>query len=309
MAEQNQSKGDAAAIVQAVKELHNPQLMHVPPDGGRGVGFLVVPRGMDVKSVKPLLDEYREVPERKTGVTTLTSLDAFCAFVNRQRTSDSIVFMDDTNAAEPVLRAVFNPHKAEAVSKPEDGIGPDNGDHGAIYKFPLSEEWKAWTAIGKADFISQVRFAAFLEDRIGDVSAPDAVFDNVKDYAEKLGFSLASPAKLLELSRGLAVTVNAKVVQVLNLSTGEGQVTFAEEHGDSKGAPLKFPGAFGINIPVFRLGGAFNVPVRLRYRRGDTAIVWSLAPQWLDKVFELALEDATLKVQKACELPVFRGAP
>jgi uncharacterized protein YfdQ (DUF2303 family) len=299
-------RSDAQAIIDAVERNHEVKLLR--PAAEVGLAIAAVPKGMELKSVKPFVDEYLKVPERKKGTTTLSTLEAFCEFVNRQKTTDSIVFIDDTSSQQPALLAVFNPHKAETVSKPDSGVGPDHGDHRARYAFPLSDEWKAWK--GLPEFIPQDRFASFLEDHIGEVCPLDQVKENVKLYAENLGFQLASPARLLELSRGLALNVNAKVVQVLNLSTGEGQITFAEEHKDSTGAPVKVPGAFGINIPVFRLGSAYNVPVRLRYRaKQDQPVMWSLVPQWLDKVFEHAIDEAQEVIKTRCDLPVYRGAP
>jgi hypothetical protein len=299
--------GDVKAAIDAVERLATSEMIALTRGSKDSAPAVVLPAGKKLHSIKPLLDEYRLVPERKKGTTTLTTLEDLCEFVNRQKTAHSIVFIDDVNPKEPVVRSIFNPHHAEADSKPDADIGPDWADHCAVYKFPLSPEWIAWTTL--PPHFSQGDFAAFLEDRITDVviAKEDGT---VAQFAKELGVQLATPARLIELSKNIAITVDAKFEQKLNTSTGEGLLAHHEEHKDTAGAPIKVPGAFAISIPVFRLGGHFQVPVRLRYRLlQNRSVAWMLSPQRLDKVFELALQDAHQTIAARCQVPVFRGAP
>lgn len=299
--------GDVKAAIEAVERLAPSQVVSLTRGNKDAAPAIVLPGGKQLISAKKFLDEYRLVPERKKGTTTLTTLEDLCEFVNRQKTAHSIVFVDDVNPKEPVVRAIFNPHRAEVDSKPEEDTGPDWADHTAIYKFPLSPEWVAWTTL--PPHFSQGDFAAFLEDRITDVviAKEDGT---VAQFAKELGVQLATPARLIELSKNIAITVDAKFEQKLNTSSGEGLLAHHEEHKDQAGEPIKVPGAFAISIPVFRLGGHFAVPVRLRYRLlQNRSVAWMLSPQRLDKVFELALADAAQTIHARCELPVYRGAP
>lgn len=307
MAEQ----GENQAVIDLIERLVECDELHKVGDELR---IVAVPKGMELKSLKKLLDEYRERPERKTGITTTTTLESFCAFVNRHRERESVVFCDDTNEKAPKLVALFNAHGAsaslEALAKDTkvNARGePDHQDHRATYAFPLSEEWKVWTGLVPA--MSQADFAHFLEDRINDVLDPDQAGEVAKEYAASVKATLATAARLLELSRGLAVNLDGRVSQELNLKSGEGKLVFTEEHRDSAGQRLDVPGAFAIGIPVFRGGVAYKIPVRLRYRVAQGGVTWSLAVQRLDRVFEAAIAEAAKVVAEATSLPVFRGAP
>jgi|SRR6185295_16499080 len=299
--------GNAAAVIEAMERLGGVDLKTIEWGDDASASVLVVPKGKEVKSLKPFLDEYLAVPERKTGTTMLTTLADFGEFVNRHKTQDSIVFVNDANQAKPQMVAIFNPHKAQARTDEDKDVGPDWQDHRAVYNFPLSDEWVAWKAM-PADGFSQVDFAIFLEDRIADVGLAKEG-GAVARFAEELQLKLATPAQLLTLSKGLAITVDAKASQQVNLGSGEASLSFIEEHKDSAGAPLRVPGAFAIDIPVFRSGQPFQIPVRLRYRMNSGRVRWFLTPQKLDQVFEAAIAEAQQITITRTGLPVFRGAP
>jgi len=287
------SESEAGAIIAAIERLAPGELLTI-----RGAPILVLPSGKTAQSVKPLLDEYLDRPERKAGSATLTTLDAFNAYAIRHKQDESVVFVDDTNPQAPQIVAVFDAHSSDLAGWQK---------HRAVYAFPLSDEWKRWRNVPES--FSQADFAAFLEDRITDVIDPSSAGDIAKKFASDVGAQLASPAKLLELARGLAITVDSKVVSRVSLGNGTGEISYKEDHNDEAGAPLKVPGAFCIGIPVFRLGAAYSIPVRLRYRLKDGKVTWQLALQRIENVLEHAIADAASKVGESTGLPVFRGKP
>jgi uncharacterized protein YfdQ (DUF2303 family) len=290
------------ALIDVVRQLDDVDVIKLEaPDVQATV--LSVPAGRTLHSVKKYLDEYLEHPERKKGLSKHTKLESFIAAVDRFRDTHSAVFLDDFDRTAPKLLAVFDYHEPTA-----DQGHARFGEHRAEYAFPVSEEWKAWTSIaGKS--MSQTDFAVFLEDRILDVLAPEAAGKSAKDFAEELGINLASQARLLELSKGLAVSVDKRVAQAVNLSTGESQFNFAETHNDKDGAPLKVPGGFVIGIPIFRGGDRYPIPVRLRYRVSGGSVVWSLSLRNTDKIFDTATDEAAALVAEKTMLPVYRGRP
>lgn len=294
--------GDAEALIGAAQMYSQVDVIDLT-EGEHKIGVAAVPKGRELKSLKPFLDECLDFPRRKTGSTMLTQLDALCDFVNRHKTEDSIVFVNDSNPRTPQICAVFNPHKATARTTEKEG--PDWQDHKAVYNFPLSDEYKAWTTLKES--YSQVEFAQFLEDRIADVVPPG---DGAKKFATEIGATLASAQQLLALSRGLSVNIDAKHAQKVDMGTGElGLQFFEEQHKDATGAPVAIPGAFAVGIPVFRLGKHYQIPVRLRYRLSGGRVSWMLAPQRLDKAFELAIDEAAQHVGAKTGIPVYRGAP
>ncbi len=152
---------------QIMEDFYIAELMDLPEiDADGAPRMLVMPRGMQAQSIKHLLDEYRDRPERRTGTATMTDLESFITWVNRFKDENSAIFVDRT-PTKPSLTAVIDYHEAGR----ESDADPRFCQHRAIYRFPLSEPWQAWAAIdGKP--LSHADFAAWLEDRIGDVVAP-----------------------------------------------------------------------------------------------------------------------------------------
>lgn len=286
-----------AAIIEAVQDLAEAEVIGIEPEG-----LLVLPNGKKVVDMKTFADARRDAPERRKGTANFTALESFIDHAKRFADEGSAIFaIDDPHA--PKLVSVLNYHR----------IGPDGaprfGDHRGVYAFPLSDEWRAWGSLPEK--MSQADFAAFLEDHVTDVLAPAAVGEKTAAYAAEIGINLASPARLVELSRGLSVRVDAKVTQHLNPSTGEAQLAYEESHHDRAGGVLKVPDGFVIAIPVFRGGPLYQIVCRLRYRvlRNEGKVVWGITLHRADKVFTEAFGEAAKKAEEETGLPVFYGTP
>lgn len=300
----------------AVKAAQKPGVAKIEVDGEEGV-FLVLPQGLRAESIKKFVDEYRERPARKTGTVRLGDLASFIDLVERFKDSESVIFAraagqpsQNAGSQPPVLEAVFNYHEPTHLAEGTGDKGqPRFGDHRAIYAFPVSEEWLAWTR-GNGKQMSQEEFAAFVEDRIGDVADPGQASGTLADFFRaKLGVEFATPARLMELSRGLSVRVGQRVRNAQNLATGEAQVQFIEEHADEAGVPLKIPGAFVLAIPVFQFGAPYQVAARLRYRLAGGSINWFYELHRADRIFDHAFKEACDTAQERTGLPLFIGSP
>lgn len=292
-------QSNAEAVIETVRRLSGVEVIDISRGNFAECQVVVLPEGKNVYSLKEHLDEYLPVPQRKAGMASLTQLDAFVAYVNRHKTAQSVVFLDDRVPTQIKMHAVFNPHGSGETD-------PGYADFGAVYPFPMSEEWKSWTGSKE---LSQAGFAAFLEDHIADVLDPSVAGEKTKRVSADLGIQFAGPAKLMELSRGLSISVDQRVAQHVNTNTGEGRLVFSEEHRDASGAPLAVPGGFAIGIPVFRLGPAYQVAVRLRYRvTSEKKVAWVMTLHGVDRVLEHAIGEAEAKVHTETGLPVFRGA-
>lgn len=303
MPEPQQPVGDVKAALEFAKDYASSYQL-VPVAGG---GPIAVPRGMELKSAKPFLDEWRDAPERRQGEAALQDLDSFIAIANRFKDEGTALFAD-TTPAQPGLLAVFDYHHEGPAGAPRFGR------HRARYPFPLSDEWLAWKKMD-GERMSQGDFAEFLEDRIGDVLPPpvftddSADADRVTQLGRLLGGTFASAQRLLELSRGLKVTENARVKSATNLSTGEVQIAYESEHRDDSGAPLKIPNLFLIGVPCFRAGALYRVGVRLRYRVVGGSIAWVYQLYRADVVLADAVAEACGKAQSQTALPLFKGVP
>jgi uncharacterized protein YfdQ (DUF2303 family) len=298
----DQEKGTAEVVAKLARELAEVNTLPIVRGSSDSAYVLTIPSGRTVTSVKKLLDEYLPAPERREGTATLFDVASFVEHVKRFADVDSVVFADPTPASAK-LTAVIDYHRAGADADPRFGR------HRAVYSFPLSDEWRAWTAKDVGGGMAQKDFAEFVENRIADVMSPEKAGQAARALSETIGASFATPAQLMALSRGLAVTIGRRVKNAVNLSTGEVEVSFVEEHADSTGKPLKVPGAILLSIPVFRGEDHYQVPARLRYRVTGEGLRWSVDLYRTDVIFRDAFMGACATVKEATGLPLLLGSP
>ena len=260
---------------------------------------IIVPAARRVESLKAVIDSYRAAPERMSGTAQLYDLASFIAHVKRSTPSpvDAAIFAQV--ASPPSLLAVYD------YGRPTD---PQRMEHRALYGFPISTAWKRW--IGAAGRAHTPRsFAELIEDGIVDIADPSLAGEQASRFASLLGCSFASPARMIELSRGLTVREKTKVHAAANLSSGEVQIQYVNEHTNEKGEPLNVPGAFLLVVQPFEGSDLYQVPVRLRYRVVEQSITWAIEPWRHEAVLEHAVNEAIVKVREATGLPVFNGRP
>jgi hypothetical protein len=297
-----------------MEDFHIPDLIELPKiEADDAPRVLVLPRGMEARSIKALIDEYRDRPERRAGTAVLGDLESFIAWVNRFKDANSAVFVD-RSPETPSITAVIDYHEAGTEADADARFCKHRG----VYRFPLSEPWKAWAAIdGKP--LPHGDFAAWLEDRIGDVIAPPdrlAGADSLSEVDLKLiellktlGGQFVGPSRLLDLSRGLRLTEEARFTSVQNITSGEVELAYQNEHREDAGAPLKIPSIFLLGIPVFERGPIYRIPVRLRYRLAGSKLTWFVVRYRSQLSFDDALNEDVEEVRSQCDLPVFSGAP
>lgn len=260
----------------------------------------------EVIGVEKLFEAYRDHPRFKTGTARALTLDSFILLVRRHMTEHSAVFAD-TNWREPSFQAVIDYHQVIDTgggrTVPGDAA---NLKHRITYSFPLSEEWKAWVDVNGGR-LSQGDFAAFIEDHIADLSSPT---DAEKIALERdFQTTVATPADMLRLSRGLQVNVNSVAKSAVTLQSGEGQITWSEEHVDESGKPLKVPGMFLLNVAPFFMGEKARIPVKLRYRVSGGKVEWTFVIYRPDiHVTERVRTDLD-HVAQHTDLPTYEGSP
>lgn len=255
--------------------------------------------GGSVGAIAHLIDAYRQKPRDKRGSAKALTLQSFIDLVNRHKTPDSAVFAA-TDWKAPGFTAVIDYHEAKSAG------AADNLKHRIGYDFPQSEEWQAWVA-QNGQPMEQGDFAAFLEDRIADLTAPTTAEKIAleRDFAT----TVATPAELIQLSRGLQVNVSSVVKNMVTLATGEASLQFEEQHVGADGKPLKVPGIFMLGIAPFFMGGKISLPVRLRYRKRGQGLVWFYQMYRPDQHVTERVRDDLGTVRQQTELPVFEGSP
>lgn len=278
----------------------------------------------EVTDLSHLFEPYRERPAAKRGTATALTLTSFVDLTNRHRTPHSAIFAN-TDWRKPSLLAVIDYHEKGAM--PVEGevgpisgepaeidagiIGayaprPDNLRHRIAYTYPISDTWKAWTD-KDGEMMYQGDFAAWIEDHIADLSSPED--------AEKIGLerdfqtTVATPAALIQISRGLQINVEAKVKNVVTLQSGAAQIAFEENHLGSDGKPLVIPGLFLLQVAPFFGGEVVRVPVRLRYRVAGGVTKWFFSMHRPDIHITQRLKDDIFFVARDTDLPVYEGTP
>lgn len=248
--------------------------------------------------INNLLDHYRILPARKKGTACAQSLDGFIDLTKRHQTQHSAVFAS-TNWEKPSLTTIINYHRID-----DDNGKADFLDHKVHYSFPLSDEWVAWQEKNK-EKMSQEDFALFVEEQIACLATPTE--EEEKETQDIFMMTLAKPTKMMELSRGLKVTVNSEVGQDVRLSDGTGSLTWNESHKDMNGKPLNVPGAFMLCIAPFKNGERIRLKVLLRYRVMRGVVSWYYQIYRPDIAIVTAVKTAMDKVAQETGLPVFEA--
>jgi uncharacterized protein YfdQ (DUF2303 family) len=246
-------------------------------------------------------------PMRRKGTAVVTTLESFVDLVNRHKSESTAVFAD-ANWRAPKFTAVIDYHvdaKGAASEAGKDALARF-GQHRVSYTFPLSEAWKTWVG-NNGKSMSQEDFAAFIEDHIADLSSP--LPHETNEARDRFQTTVAAPAALMELSRGMEVTVGAKVKSKQNLSSGEKQLVFETEHRTADGGTLIVPGLFVVNVPPFYQGESMRILARLRYRPGADGIVWFYELYRPDIAIEEHVTSSLDVVAAACGVPAYHGHP
>jgi len=322
------TQSEAAAVAEiATRHFKAEPITITDPRDGTEVTLVAMPdgnAGLRFHDTSQQLNAARKNPLKRDGRASFTRLDSFIAHVNRFKSGETALFAEDSmrGGENPRITAVIDYHdRVNGEGAPAEP-SPRWGQHKSVYTFPVSDEFKTWTEIDGQP-MDQTLFAEFLEDHVVDVMAvPDFLkaesqgADDISaadrallDLMLKIQGRPCGPEKLMELSRGLKVFSQEKVVNSTNLSSGEGQIQFATEHTDADGKPLKVPNMFLIAIPIFRGGAPYRIPVRLRYRKSGPALMWSLVLHNLDLVCDHAVTEACDRAAKETDLPLFYGFP
>lgn len=254
--------------------------------------------GKKLIDLKPYIDNWRDTPKRIVGVARMQSPESFAELVVRQKNDATALFCDIGTA--PSLTAVIDYHGA--------GARAEWAKHRIHYAFPLSDEWKFWLSIMSRGRLSQEEFAFLIDERIADVvKAADTGPE--PELAEMMGVTIATPAELLTLSRGLQIRVAQVVKEARNVSSGANMLTFEETHAGENGQPLKVPGMFFLSIPIFVGDDPARIPVRLRYRVVDRKTIWIPQLYRPDLILRETVMRAAEKAAEATALPLFYGSP
>ena len=274
-----------------------------PKEGENNTPIVAMHEDFEVRSLKPLLDEYLDAPDRRKGTAVVNDMTSFIALTKRHQDNDSALFSKSQiteNSVNGVITAVIDYHTIDHK--------PRFGGHKIQYNFPVSNLFKLWHE-ANGEKMEQAEFAQFLENNISDLREDDLL----KDFPCKFGYQgvpkFATPAKMFELSRGLEINAQEKVRQSHRVQSGVSEIQYTCEHQDAAGEKIEVPEWFLLGIPMFEYGKFFKVPVRLRYRLHAGKVSWSFEMYRIQKIFDAAFGAACEEAQKETALPLYVGTP
>lgn len=252
-----------------------------------------------VLAVAEHFESYRDRPQRKAGQAIAQTFESLVKLTNRHKTEHSAIFAN-MDWRKPSLTTVIDYHENAQAGR------ADRGKHRIHYAYPLSEEWQAWVKLN-GEVMKQTDFAWFLEDRIPELSSPTE--EEKIRYEKDFACTIATPAQVVELSRGLQVFVDTKVKNTTTLQSGEGQIAFEETHNGADGKPIKVPGLFMLAIAPFFMGDKIRIPVRLRYRTLGGNITWFYQIYRPDQFITEHVRNTLADVRAQTDLPTYEGTP
>lgn len=251
-------------------------------------------------------DLWRSQPRRIEDRFEARKLPSFIDYVNRFKTEHTALFAVSDGVGDAKLFAKIDYHQGRNAD-----VTPSWCDHRANFEFPLSVEWKAWTA-QNGSWMPSAKFAEFIEDRIVDVLAPPEASQLPEAIVQLIGAfgkeaRLGTPATMFSLGKGLRVSQRMEAAEANNLSTGEGEIVFKTENTSTttaKGHKVEVPTMFLIGIPVLESGDAYRIAARLRYRVDGGSVFFRYDLWRADKTFETVFLDVAHEAaaETGCEL-------
>lgn len=267
------------------------------------VDIIAVPRDYDLKSLQMFIEPLLPCPPRRKGTSSHTAPISLINHISRYKSETTVLFADQE--AEKVT-AVYN-------YNPEGGNENDAlyGDHAACLSLQRSDELKEWREFCKEP-VSAEALAFFLEKRGVDLIAEDDAPSTHKarlDRIKLIGGLIATPHQVISTIPALKIMETSEVQNAKNIATGECSLVYKSDHSavNAGGEKITIPGWFLIAIPIYRNGPLDLIPVRLRYRKKQGLILWSLDLIDIEKYIAQSFEQFIETIAKAFSLPLFYG--
>jgi uncharacterized protein YfdQ (DUF2303 family) len=250
--------------------------------------YAIVPDGTTMEPIPQAPDK---VLYRVEAAPRFNAWQDFAAYINRFKVSSSQVFGHRvTGDKSSIVKAVIDYHKQPVTPGGDIQSVPMHGTHLPTLVLQHSEEWVDWTRQNREE-MTQLEFAAFLEDHFTQVTKPDG-------------------ASLLELVLAFQASETAEFKSIKNL--GNGQVAFAyttsiEEKGLS-GDPITMPKVIELQLAPYIGLSPVLMTARFKYRlKGGQLTLWYELEK-VDQTLRGAFEAICKGITDAVGLPVYSMA-
>lgn len=247
------------------------------------IPFITVPNTYRAEDLEHLLP----FPTRKRARVSLTDADSFIAYIKKHGSlGECVIYTDlDTESSKINLEAVINDHAADSAQW---------RDFRATFNPKLSVEWRRWKSNDRQE-MSQINFAAFLEDNIGDIVSVNG-----------------SPAgaDMLQMALAFERTADKKLASRVNLQSGGVRFEYIDDDNKGTRSAMEAFNRFHIGVPVFyNSQSAYPVEARLKYREKEGKVVFWYELVRADKIFNQAAQEVLDKVKAQTGFMMLFGAP
>ncbi len=221
------------------RELPQASIVHVAEDNPE-VLHIAVPRGQELRMVD--LEKLLPAPRRTKCNAVLSTAESFTDYALRHAIDASMVwcrFDPQTYALD--FTAVIDEH---------DKYMSGWREHTATFKPDMSAEWKKWKA-QNGKVLSQVEFAEWLESHADDITTAEG---------------LPTSMDMLKMATEFVATQENALKSAVRLQSGGVNLTYIADPDKGTTESMKMFERFGIGIPVFHGGAAWQITCRLKYR-------------------------------------------
>lgn len=265
------------------REIKKPEVIESKIAGCRSI---VLPPGWFIESEDDIT--LMPAPRRKTAKVSLNDADSFIDYVKRHGSlARATVWCEaDYTKGQVGLVAILNDHGEEETESAWR-------DHTAKFTPAFSEEWKRWTSNNK-QAMSQIDFAAFIEDNMADITSVDGS---------------ATGAQMLDMALQFEATQDMRFKSSIRLQNGGVQMSFVQDDDDATLQKMQMFDRFNIGIPAFWNGDAYRVEVRLRYRVREGKLTFWYELLRHDKSLEDATQTMLKTIREKTGMPFFFGRP
>jgi uncharacterized protein YfdQ (DUF2303 family) len=231
-------------------------------------------------------------PLRKKATVRMRTPGDFIEYVKRHGSlTDSTIWCEaDYPKGDVAFTAILNDHGEEDAKAAWR-------DHLARFQPEFSEEWKRWLGMHKKP-LSQIDFAAFLEENAKDIAGPTDGQTNQP-----------TGAQMLEMALAFEATQDFRFKSAVRLQNGGQNLSFIQDDDDATLKRMEMFERFQLGIPVFRNGDAYRIDARLRYRVRDGKLTFTYELVRFDKVLEAAAEGMIQVIRDQTGNPFFFGDP
>lgn len=313
------------ALAQLVKPREATDLITHTAEGNAPIAHLAaVPNDMSVRDLSPEIEKIatKLQPWRRTGTAQLSDLDSLINWANRNKGPTSALFAEDGKSPRLTCIADYLGGGAPVMDEFTRDPKSSHMRHRAVYPFPLSPEWKIWTAIS-GNPQSGPELGEFVEANAKDLLDPTSALlsdtpgaRGIEDWeirmieiARQLQGRFGQYQTLIQLARNFQVNEVSNVAASMNRDSGESSIQFLNEHQQPDGSPVAIPNLFMIAIPIFEHGAHYRIPVRFRYRKAGATLKFIFTLHNADVCLRDAVDEALARAVAETELPLFRGTP